>query len=74
MSEKPVDEFGRMAAGAQSAAPLPDTTWIHDDPITHEPPADEVEPEDPAPIIVPDGPAEGSPAADDTAADPATGV
>lgn len=39
MAEKSVDEFGRMIQGAQSAAPLPDTEWIHDDPVTHERPA-----------------------------------
>lgn len=38
MPEKSVDEFGRLLRGPQSAAPLPDTEWIHDDPITHERP------------------------------------
>ncbi|WP_175414162.1 hypothetical protein [Agrococcus sp. SGAir0287] len=39
MTEKSVDEMGRLVSGVQSASPLPDTEWIHDDPITHERPA-----------------------------------
>lgn len=38
MPEKSVDEFGRLVSGAQTAAPLPDTEWIHDDPVSHERP------------------------------------
>ncbi|GAA2175010.1 hypothetical protein GCM10009846_23170 [Agrococcus versicolor] len=38
MSEKFVDEMGRLVQGPQSASPLPDTEWIEDDPVTHERP------------------------------------
>ena len=38
MTEKSVDEMGRLLSGAQTASPLPDTEWIHDDPVTHERP------------------------------------
>ena len=37
MSEKFVDEMGRLVQGPQSASPLPETEWIQDDPVTHEP-------------------------------------
>lgn len=43
MTEKSVDEFGRMVRGDQTASPLPDTEWIHDDPVTHERPEREVD-------------------------------
>jgi hypothetical protein len=36
MSEKFVDEMGRLVQGPQSASPLPETEWIQDDPVTHE--------------------------------------
>lgn len=34
--EKVIDEFGRDIRHPQPSSPLPETAWIHNDPITHE--------------------------------------